>query len=295
MKPIILNLNEMSDSRELYDSRPNRAMPVFVYTCLALFAVAIAWMCFGKMDVTVKANGMLRPAEAVSTVVNQTGGEVLSIHVEDGSPVEEGALLYVIAHEELLAQKEFYEEKAAFCKDCLAEAVTEQSKASYKESLRELEFQLEGIERAVEACYVKAPGAGTVHMLQEPVAGTALAAGAEVCTILPAENVEYKCVIYVENKDVGELKPGMPVKLNVYSYPNVEYGYLNGTLHKIAEDITVDAQSGMAYYRAEAIVDADSFTDTSGKPLSLKAGMACQVKLITGEKRIVNFVLENMS
>jgi len=102
-------------------------------------------------------------------------------------------------------------------------------------------------------------------------------------------------VIYVENKDVGELEPGMPVKLNVYSYPNAEYGYLNGTLHRIAEDITVDAQSGMAYYRAEVIVDADSFTDASGTPLTLKAGMACQVKLITGEKRIINFVFEKLN
>lgn len=295
MKPIIINMNEMSDSREVYESKPNRALPAFLYTCLALVVVAVVWMCFGKIDIAVNANGMLRPGEAVNTVVNTVGGEVVSVHAEDGSLVEAGTLLYVVEHEELLAQKAFYEEKAAFYKKCLDETATSQGGNSYSELLSEVEFQLSGIARSIEECYVKAPCEGVVNMLQEPVVGNRMSAGAEVCSILPTEEKGYKCLIYVSNADVGGLKPGMQVKLNVYSFPNTEYGYVYGTLTKVSKDIRVDAQSGMAYYLAEASVDAESFVDAAGEPVSLKAGMACEAKIITGEEKIMSFVLEKLN
>lgn len=170
MKPIIIDMNEMSDSKEVYDSRPNRAMPMFLYTCLALLAVAIVWMCVGTMEITVKANGMLRPS------------------VRNG----------------------------------------------------------------------------------------------------------YTCLVYVENKDVGKIAPGMPVKLDVHAYPNTEYGYLGGTLEKIADDITIDSATGVAYYQAEVTVDSDAFVDERGKKIPLKAGMTCQVKLVTKEQRIGGFVLDKL-
>ena len=41
MKPIIIDMNEMSVSREIYDSRPNRALPVFLYTGLVLLITEV--------------------------------------------------------------------------------------------------------------------------------------------------------------------------------------------------------------------------------------------------------------
>lgn len=621
MKPIIINMNEMSDSREVYDSRPNRALPVFLYTCLALFGAVVLWMCLGKIDIAVKANGMLRPDEAVNTVANTVGGEVILSEIEDGRTVEAGDLLYVISHEELLTKKEFYEEQkeyyekqitglttyltsvkeekdcftdtdgeyaSRYCSfqtqldamrlelqtdaeagaysksyleeqlayyeeelaqtkillesvqsgkskfsgkadtpyvtryqmylsdykaleqqyadkqreiehstgeeslvnsynyysdakaglDCLVRSVedeksyfkkaddsryanqyktyeakrqellqnyerakeayeinqaleglavseweveesriakeqaynayesykastiselkgqlgevqvkldevtlnqsvlieketlllqndearenalnqfylqyvvelqnarisleenlktlekqlaevsyatdkvlvykegeeaeyasvrkyktdeivaVQQSIASYDTSLKEVEVQLAGIEKSIEDCHVKAPCSGVLHVVQELVVGNTIAAGTEVCSILPKEGTGYKCVIYVDNADVGGLEPGMQVKFNLYSYPNAEYGYVYGTLTKVAKDIRVDSGSGMAYYQAEAMVDVGGFVDAEGSPISLKAGMGCEAKIITGEKQILSFVLEKLS
>lgn len=621
MKPIIINMNEMSDSREVYDSKPNRALPAFLYTCIALVVVAVIWMCFGKIDIAVKANGMLRPDEAVNTVVNTIGGEVILSEIRDGDLVQEGELLYVIGHEDLLTKKEFYEEQKAYYetqytglttyltsikeeKDCFADpdseyaaryrsfqiqldamrlelktdtaareyskeylkeqlayyeeeldrinmllasiqsgksefSVTEnnpyytkyrmylsdykaleqqyadkqreienstgeeslvnsftyytgvkegleclihsveegksyfkkedsslyanqyvsyetkrqelwqsyeradeayeinqelkgiavseweveesriakeqaysayesyksstlselkgqlsevqvkldevalnqsalveketllkqnaearenalnqyhlnymvemqnaqrtleeniktvknqlaevsyasdkvlvyeaedeteyasvrkyksdeivavqQSMSSCEASLKEVETQLTSLEQSITDCYVKSPCSGVLNVIQEPIVGNTIAAGTEVLSILPAEGTGYKCIIYVENADVGGVEPGMPVKFNVYSYPNAEYGYVYGTLTKVAKDIRVDSGSGMAYYQAEATVDVGSFVDAEGTPISLKAGMACEAKIVTGEKQILSFVLEKLN
>ena len=67
MKPIILNMSEMSDSREVYDSKPNRFFAVFIYTILLILVIAIAWSYFGKIDIVVKSEAIIRPNSQIST------------------------------------------------------------------------------------------------------------------------------------------------------------------------------------------------------------------------------------
>lgn len=113
MKPIILNLNEMSDSREVYESKPNIFLSLFVYLVLLMFLMAVIWMYFGKIDIVVKSEGILRPNRQVATVVNTCAGTIEIVNVEDGQKVEKGDILYVIEHKDLLKQKDYYEEQVS--------------------------------------------------------------------------------------------------------------------------------------------------------------------------------------
>lgn len=70
MKPILINLNEISDSREVYDSKPNILFSAFIYSILSLFIVSLLWMYFSRVDIVVKSDGMLRPNDQVATVLN---------------------------------------------------------------------------------------------------------------------------------------------------------------------------------------------------------------------------------
>ena len=54
MKPILMNINEMSDSREVYESKPNLMFAIFIYTFLGILAVALIWSYFGRIDIVVK-------------------------------------------------------------------------------------------------------------------------------------------------------------------------------------------------------------------------------------------------
>ncbi|SHO52988.1 HlyD family efflux transporter periplasmic adaptor subunit [Anaerocolumna xylanovorans] len=111
MKPIILNLNEMSDSREVYESKPNIFLSLFVYLVLGMFLVALIWTYFGKIDIVVKSEGILRPNKQVATVVNNYAGTIETVNIEDGQKVEKGDVLYVIEHDDLLKQKDYYEKQ----------------------------------------------------------------------------------------------------------------------------------------------------------------------------------------
>lgn len=101
MKPIIVNMNEMSDSTEVYESRPNPFFVYFIYVILALLVVAVVWMCFSKIDIVVKANGMFRSEEAAIEVSSGISGEVIECNITEGQYVEEGAVLFVINAESI--------------------------------------------------------------------------------------------------------------------------------------------------------------------------------------------------
>ena len=111
MKPIIMNINEMSDSREVYDSKPNPAFAIFIYTILGIIAVALIWTYFGRIDIVIKSDGILRPNSQVATVLNTYSGTLEKVFINDGSFVNEGDTLYIIEHDNLLAELDYYNEQ----------------------------------------------------------------------------------------------------------------------------------------------------------------------------------------
>ena len=51
MKPIIVDLKDISDSTEVYDSKPNRFVPYTIYIICAILAIALIWMYLFRMDI----------------------------------------------------------------------------------------------------------------------------------------------------------------------------------------------------------------------------------------------------
>lgn len=113
MKPILININEISDSRERYESKPNFYLVIFNYAVLGIMVVSLIWMYFGKIDIVVKSEGLIRPNSQVATVVNTYGGTLEEVYIKDGSIVKKGDTLYVIEHEDLLTELDYYNEQLA--------------------------------------------------------------------------------------------------------------------------------------------------------------------------------------
>lgn len=60
MKPIIIDMKDMSDSTEVYDSKPNRFMIYTIYAILLIFVIALIWMYFTVIDIVVKSDGIFK-------------------------------------------------------------------------------------------------------------------------------------------------------------------------------------------------------------------------------------------
>lgn len=101
MKPIIVNMKDMSDSTEVYDSKSNRFLIYSIYLILTILVVAILWMSLSKIDIVVKSNGMFKGSNAVYEISSGVTGSVKESHIEDGQYVKEGDVIYVLTIDEL--------------------------------------------------------------------------------------------------------------------------------------------------------------------------------------------------
>ena len=110
-KSHMLELKDMSDSREVLSERPRRFVMWFVYVLIALIAVALTWMFFGEIDYYVRAHGSVRPNEPISTIRNTSTGRIAELNLEEGRHVTRGELLFSICVEPLLDMESLISEQ----------------------------------------------------------------------------------------------------------------------------------------------------------------------------------------
>lgn len=56
----------------------------------------LAWCCIGEIDYFIKANGVVRPNENVSTISSLMTGRVETLNISEGDYVKKGDLLFKI-------------------------------------------------------------------------------------------------------------------------------------------------------------------------------------------------------
>lgn len=101
MKPIIVDMKDITDSVEVYESRVNPVLVYVIYVLALLLVAAFGWMYFSRIDIVVKSNGMFRSNEDNIDVSVAISGEVYDCNIEEGQYVEKGDILFAIDVESL--------------------------------------------------------------------------------------------------------------------------------------------------------------------------------------------------
>lgn len=92
-KQIIFPMNEITDSVEMLHVKPNKGMPVFTWILVLLLVAAITWCCIGEIDYFIKASGVVRPGESVSSISSLMTGRIETLDISEGDYVKNGDLL----------------------------------------------------------------------------------------------------------------------------------------------------------------------------------------------------------
>lgn len=96
MKKVILDFNDISDSKEVYGQRPNPFVRAVLYLIIIMVAAALAYAYFGEIEVYARCEGTVRPNEDVSTVSSMVSGRIESVEFSDGDTVDKGDILLKI-------------------------------------------------------------------------------------------------------------------------------------------------------------------------------------------------------
>lgn len=106
-----MNLRDISESREVMESKPFPMVIYFVYILLGVLLTSFTWMYFSEIDIVVKGQGVIRPLDDVSIVKNKVTGRIREEFIEEGKEVKKGETLFVIDYEGLKGNKELLEEQ----------------------------------------------------------------------------------------------------------------------------------------------------------------------------------------
>lgn len=110
-RSIIQDLDDITDSRELIEARPNNFTILLAYILIALLVIALILSYFGKIDIVTKTNGVIKSLNKTTSVLNEIDGKITSVNFKEGQVVQEGDTLYTIDCSDTLLNKETYEKQ----------------------------------------------------------------------------------------------------------------------------------------------------------------------------------------
>jgi hemolysin D len=135
---------------------------------------------------------------------------------------------------------------------------------------------------------LKAPVDGTVQQLAIHTLGGIVSAAQPIMQIVPSDGpVEVEA--FIENKDKGFVQNGQGVAVKVDTFEYTKYGTLPGRVIHVSQDAIPDEKRGLIY--AVKVQLNQTTLDVEGKTMPITPGMAVNVEIKTGDRRIIEYVL----
>ena len=157
---------------------------------------------------------------------------------------------------------------------------------------------------------LRSPIGGTVASATVTSPGQVVRMGEEVMRIVP-NDVALEIEAYLENKDIGFVKPGQTAAVKIESFPFTRYGTLSATVARVATDAIPEqdaqqlegdparASKSTGFAGAQrtqnlvfpvTLVPNGRTMEVEGLKVPLTPGMAVTVEVRTGSRRILEFV-----
>ena len=157
-----------------------------------------------------------------------------------------------------------------------------------RESIRQVTHELEKNRERREALQITSPVDGVVQQLATFTEGGVVTTAQTLMVIVP-EDDQLDARIMISNKDIGFVLPGQEVVIKVEAFPYTRHGYLHGIVRTVSGEAIEDKEKGM-YFDGE-ITLTDSTLQVDGKKVVLTSGMSITAEVITGYRRVIDFIL----
>lgn len=159
--------------------------------------------------------------------------------------------------------------------------------------LSEAMYSLEGIRRSGEASATYTSLFDGVITQVHVARGQVIPAGAPLITMV-RDTAVLEGHAFVENKDIGQLKRGQPVKIKYFAYPYQNYGIASGLISSIAT--TPSGQPGQeSKYLVKVALRADIIGKPGARRKSLEIGLEGTAEFKTGERRFIEILFSPIS
>ena len=129
---------------------------------------------------------------------------------------------------------------------------------------------------------------GTVTNLAAWTVGGVVKPGDTILNVVPLSATP-EIEAQVLNKDIGFVLAGQRVTVKFDAFPFTRYGTVDGEVVDVSRDANKDDKLGLIYPVRVRLEAAD--IDIEGKRVTIAPGMAVNAEIITGDRRVIEYVL----
>ena len=156
--------------------------------------------------------------------------------------------------------------------------IREQQLAQWQAQKRDVERQIRSLGAEVQRInqeqknyIITAPISGRLVNFSGIQKGNFMIQGQNIGEISPEESLVAECL--VSPKDIGFIKVGQKVKFQVDTYNYNQWGLLEGKVKEIDQNITVNQQTGEAYFKVRCVMDKNYLQLKNGYKGQIGKGM----------------------
>ena len=153
--------------------------------------------------------------------------------------------------------------------------------------ISELEARLPAIRQRLEETEIRSPIDGIVNRAFYNNVGAVVGSGEIVAEIVPTGG-DVLIEAFIDPKDIATVEPGQNVKISLTAYDPSKYGYLLGTLTKVAADTVFREETRTSDYAVNASIDTVIYEDDE-TPVTIFPGMVASVDIIRGNRSILEY------
>ena len=155
--------------------------------------------------------------------------------------------------------------------------------------IKEIDSQISQAKLTLKYQDLVSPVSGTVFDLKAKGAGFVANTSEPVLKIVPDEGLIAK--VFITNRDIGFLKPGMDVDVRVDSFPYSEFGDIKGKLVRIGSDALPPDEIYQFYrFPAEIKIEKQSISVNNGRlgEVALQSGMSVSVNIKVRNRTVMS-------
>ncbi len=161
----------------------------------------------------------------------------------------------------------------------------------YRSSLSEIKSNLKQLRKEQNNYFISAPVSGTLMQFSGIYRGTNIQAGEPVAWVSP--NTELIAEIYISPKDIGYLRKGTPLNLQVDAFNYNDWGMIKGEIFEISDDfILIENQP---VFKIRCKMNNQSLYLSNGVIGKLKKGMTVRARFIISKRSLYQLLFDNIN
>ena len=140
---------------------------------------------------------------------------------------------------------------------------------------------------------INAPLTGAVQGLSGLSPGTWLAAGQTVAVISPDDRLIVETL--VSPHDVGLVRSGQSVRLQVDAFPYTQWGFIEGEVTAIAADSQASSANNSGNFKVTIVPSATQLSLPNGPVGHLRKGMTLTARFVVARRSLLQILYEDVS